>query len=721
MAEKFSLEIPLDASGIEGFKPEQSLKVLVKGAHFERYANVELDSRGHGSATIGLPESAGALRILVGPGGASDTELLELETLSLDISTRDFKSERIKLPAIAIPAVFWWRWLRWCRTFVIRGRVLCADGSPVPGARVCAYDVDGWLFWTNTQQVGCAFTDVNGAFEIKFRWCCGLWPWWWWRSRVWQLEPSLVERVGAALGQAPDVRLKAPAGHGPSLAVFEELLGREGVAGLSALEPDRLGQLDSLRDRLLQKLPRSAELERLRIWPWFPWYPWRDCSPDIIFRVTQDCVEPGLVIVDETVQNARWDVPTALDVTLIANQNACCRNRPCPQPPCDEGECLVVTEVCGQPIDQIGGNIGAPPAPVGFLNPGPMALGSYSGDRPFAGIVPLVKNSGAMLNVDYYEIERFDGVGWVPLPPGAAVSFYREYMHMLPPSFPTTNVLFEFVTISGHNVVESKEHWLAGPGSALTVWGINYIWVQNEFLVVPLDTTKFEDGEHRFRVVGWQLQSGNLTNPRVLPLCGTEQDNGLVLFFDNRAITTPALHDPTHNCGIVHVCTTEPDTHIIQVRINGQPVAACGTVDAASGDLEIDFEVTDPDGHLGVYGLVAHYGLNFARNLLDRPGATMTLLSGSQTGWINGDSTGTYSRAVAQGATRPDWFGGRFRLRVPASEAFPEPCCYELRLEAHKRNLVGGPSGIRFICDSSYPFYNVTQMTLGVGVCPPRG
>ena len=51
------------------------------------------------------------------------------------------------LPAIRITPYYWFWWLRWCRTFTIHGRVLCADGSPVPGAVVCAYDVDAWWWW----------------------------------------------------------------------------------------------------------------------------------------------------------------------------------------------------------------------------------------------------------------------------------------------------------------------------------------------------------------------------------------------------------------------------------------------------------------------------------------------------------------------------------------------------------------------------------------------
>lgn len=708
---KYSLEVPLDASGIQDFRPDLPLKVLIKTSKAAQSQEVKLTDKGQGSATFDFDGPPGSVRVLVGPADASDEEIEGLQTLSVDVSTRLLAERGAKLAPILIPPYYWWWWRIWCREFVIRGRVLCPDGSPVPGAKVCAFDVDWWFIWSSTQQVGCGYTDAHGAFEIRFRWCCGWWPWWWWRFRVWDLNPELAGRVGSVLRRIPDVRLNAAAGNQPTLSVFEELLASSGVASQKVLAPSQVHQLDGLRKTLLEQLPAAPELEQLRIWPWYPWYPWRDCAPDIIFKVTQDCEQPGTVIVNETVADTRWNIGTALSVTLTANEDACCREGCPPGQVCVDGECLVVTQVCGAAIDDVGGNLGAPATPAGYLYPGAVTPGTatYNGDRPFSGTVSVVKNAGELLNVDYYEIERFDGVNWVALPTGAAQNFSRRYMQLVAPAFPTTNVPFNFVDISGHNVVESKEHWEAASG--LGVWGFNYIWLTNEFLVVPLDSTKFADGEHRFRVVGWQLSGSNLVNRRVLPICATQQENSLVLFFDNR-VENALLHNPAHNCGGVHRCTTEPGTHISAVRINGQPVEPCGTVDAASGDLEVDFEVTDPDRHLAVYTLQALYGLNESVNLLNRPGAVVTaLLPGTQTGWNAGLGSGTYGVALSQGAVAPHWGGGRYRLTVPASQAFPEPCCYQLRLRGWKRNVVS--------CGGDFGYHNTTELTLGVGVCPP--
>ncbi len=88
------------------------------------------------------------------------------------------------------------------------------------------------------------------------------------------------------------------------------------------------------------------EFERLRIWPWYCWYPWYDCAPNIYFsrsRRTAGGAQNNVVIVDENIFQTRWDIPTNLDVTLTANQNACCIPG---NPPPPEGNCILMTEVC---------------------------------------------------------------------------------------------------------------------------------------------------------------------------------------------------------------------------------------------------------------------------------------------------------------------------------------------------------------------------------------
>ncbi|MEE9383521.1 MAG: carboxypeptidase-like regulatory domain-containing protein [Nannocystaceae bacterium] len=198
MAEKrkhrFTLKVPIDASQVEDRGTSGAVKVVVDpGCDDLKSKIVEVDRQGQGVAEFAFATQPRALRVLVGPADATEKEMLGLQTLAQNVpAARWAEQSAIELPPIQIAPYYWYWWLRWCRDFKVTGRILCPDGSPVPGAQVCAYDVDWWWWWTSSQQLGCATTDASGAFEINFRWCCGWWSRWWWRNRFWQLEPKLI-------------------------------------------------------------------------------------------------------------------------------------------------------------------------------------------------------------------------------------------------------------------------------------------------------------------------------------------------------------------------------------------------------------------------------------------------------------------------------------------------------------------------------------------------
>lgn len=728
----FTLSIPLDASRIGtstagDAKETQELKVVAKdrnGKLASQTLKVKIGKGG--TATFGFAEHPGPLQIAIGPADATDEEILGLQTLGLHVSTRKWGDQtKLELAPVAISPYYWFWWLRWCRTFTIRGKVACPDGSPVPGAEVCAYDVDWWFFWSSKQQVGCAVTDIDGTFEITFRWCCGWWPWWWWKFRSWHLDDVLSTRIGDVLRRDPQLQLSR-IDQQPSLAVFEKILDDGDLAGMRSLKAAAVGSLQILRDRLLVELPAAPELEALRIWPWYPWYPWWDCTPDIIFKVTHDCETPGEVILEETIADARWNIDNPLDVNLVVSENACCVAPPCQDPPCDNTDCLVIDTVCGYAFSSVGGNPGAAATPVGYLNPGPVMDDTKTYHRPFGGIIPIRKNPDDLDGFAYYEIEVFDDdpavLDWVPLPPDAALSFYRRYWDFAtsPPGKPA---LFKFHDISGHNVVETRGHYESNnplnfpdePGANTAIWlSTNYS------LLLPLDTAKFNDGTYRFRVIGWQESGGALVNRTVLPVCGGQVENEFVLTFDNRVTNAVASHDAAHNCGHgVHLCTTEPDTHILAVRFDGVQVDPCDTTGHTPGTVvEIDFLVSDSDSHLGYYELKSNWGLNNSRQLLSQPGASVVaLVSGTPTGWLPGQISGNYGTAANHGAVAPHWQGGSYTLTLPLEQAFPEPCCYQLELRAWKRTIVGHTSSCN---DYWFPDNgNRSEYSLGVGVCPP--
>ncbi len=716
----YSLEIPLDASKIEDVGSGQEIKVVAKDREGNLTAQtVKIGRSKKAVATLRFEKRPGPLHVAVGPADATDQELQGLQTLTVRVPTRQWANRRVaELAPVMIHPYYWYWWWRWCRTFTVRGKVVCPDGSPVPAATVCAYDVDRFFIWSSIQQVGCAVTDPNGAFEITFRWCCGWWPWWWWRWRIWQRDPILVRRIGDLALRNPDLRLSPTPSEQPTLEVFKDLLLDEGLDTRKVLRAEDVNSLETVRDRLLAKLPAAPELERLRIWPWYPWYPWWDCHPDLIFRVTQDCEQQDTVIVDETISDTRWGIPQVLDnVTLVANELACCRSI-CDDPPCDEGECLVYARVCGYAITNIGGNTGAPATPEGYARPNAVPAGTagYNGDRPFGGVVNVAKNSGDMVNVDYYSVQYHDGVGWNPLPAGAGLTINRGWLFWDGTDWFDGSQAFPYdsATFPGFSVYQSREHFEAnGPFSDWWPGGGRF-WITNEFLVMRLNSKKFSDGTYRFRVLGYQVDaSGNLINEQVLPLCASQQDNNLVLTFDNRVID-PLLDTVSNPCSTtitnctVHLCTSEPTTDFIAVRIGGVNVDACDVVDSSTGMLEIDFQVHDPDGHLGGYTLFSKYKENQyvpLLSLLSQPGASLVSLAADDPG-------PTYGQALASaGVTAPHWYGGTMRLTVPADLAFPEPCCYQLELRAVKRTIVS--------CDSDYDHCNLSEYTLGVGVCPP--
>jgi hypothetical protein len=706
----FNLAVPVDASQIEGFKPEQEIKVVAQQQDGSLISQTtKLNEKGQGAVTLAFDKHPGTLRLFVGPGTAADDELLGMQTISLTVASRLWQeTNQLTLTPIVISAYYWYWWLYWCRTFTIRGRVLCPDGRPVPGAQVCAYDVDRWWWWSSIQQVGCATTDAFGAFEIKFRWCCGWWPWWWWERRFWRLEQSLVDRILPALQGMNLKQLPLPSPK-PDLAIFEDMLPENGALTLPPGAAVNPAALDNLRGHLIERLPVIRELEPLRLWPWWPWWPWWDCNPDIIFHVTQNCQGQEKVIVDETIWDTRWDVPTTLTVTLVANDQACCIDDPPPPP----GNCMVISEVCNTVVNNIGGNPGAPAAPAGYANPG---LVARFGDRPYAGGVNIAGLFGSGAAVDYYEFEWATNPAgpWNPMPPFADGAFSRSYWGPQLGGGPVGfySVPFPATNIGGQNVYESREHFEAN-NDPLS-WGVTRFWVSNrDMLTVWLTNNNFADGTYYLQVKSWSRPGyvGNLSNPRILLLCDTEQQNRLVLTLDNQVMAPP---NPPQPCmpASVHICTNEPNTAIVAVRINGHPAAACAIVDAkGGGTLEIDFVAHDPDDHLAYYTLEAHYDVNSVVDLLAASGATLSsapavgpVPSAAQVG-----PDYKAARTLPQTASSPIWAGGSLRLTIPdLRNAFQESCCYQLKLVAYKRTIVD--------CYGGAAHYNITEYSLTVVV-----
>jgi hypothetical protein len=218
---------------------------------------------------------------------------------------------------------------------------------------------------------------------------------------------------------------------------------------------------------------------------------------------------------------------------------------------------------------------------------------------------------------------------------------------------------------------------------------VSRLWSAGNFdllMVWLTDSLLFADGTYQLRVQSWSEGPGGqlVTPPRILPLCDTDDGNGVTIRLDNRIVGAGSGHPGGHPCGpgTIHTCTLEPDTEIVTVRFDGVTVPPC-TIKSISPDsvLTVDFIARDPDGHLGGYSLLSTWGANLARDLLAQPSAVITPLTGSEIG-------PSYALARAQGATSPTWTGGTYRLTMRAIEAFPESCAYQLELRASKRTIV---------------------------------
>lgn len=689
-----TIAVPVDVTDVDDLAADDRLRVVARtGDGGIVTTDVAASELARGPVELELPDDPGRTTIAVGPVDADPELVLDADTPRVTIPAHRWRDD-LRLEPIQVGRWHWGAWRRWCRRITVRGRLVCPDGSPVPGAEVCAYDVDWWFLWSSQQQVGCTTTGPDGTFSMTFTWCCGLYPWWWWfRSRPWRFDPVLADLVRPRLDQVRGAKLAPPTVQ-PSLAMVGDLLERDADlpsprTPLAQLDPDTL---EALRPRLLERLPSAPELERLQVWPWAPWRPWLDCTPDLVFRATQDCGDGPVVVLEEDPRDVRWNVDDVVHVTLVATDEACCRPRG------QEEDCLIVDRFCSVPADHVAGNAGAPAAPAAVTGYRVTAADGVDQrrDQPFAEGVTVWHAPSDLDGVDFYAFEHSTdgGATWDPLPAGAARPFIRRWMEFSP--FDVGNETFGLQPVGPYEVHETRRHFEDTHYGDWAPGGDRFWLSTNHDLLLSLDAAVLDDGLHHLRVVQFtETAPGQFEGPEPVLGCDGEQAT-FVLRVDNRVVDAIG-HDPTHACGDgVHLCTVEPDTHILAVRVDGELVEPCDSIDAdGAATVEIDFLARDPDGHLGSIHLSTHWG-NSQAEVLTGTG-TLVSLDGGPDAW-------DYAGALLDGAVRPTWTGGRFRLTVPADVAFPEPCSYLLRLRAHKRNIRG--------CSTT--FWNDSEMTLAV-------
>lgn len=699
------LEVPVNASKVEKRDPERMLKLAAIDASGKVLAStlVKFDAEGQGLGRLELASPEGAVRVLLAPPDVDDADLPGLQTLSINVPRKWAIGKPLRLAPMLVSNYYWLRWLNWCRNFVVHGRVVCPDGLPVPGAQVTAFDVDAFWWWTGYQLLGASTTDANGEFSLRFKWCCGLWPWWWWRLRHWSLDPDLVARLREHVRLQPD--LPAPPrptptpdprlledwlhigpgsgpGPGPRAPALSARLRPEAALTLPYVGDPR--QLNQVRDQLMLRLPRPKDVELSRVWPWVTFEPWNDCHPDLVFRVVQSCGGIQHTIVNETRLQARWNVATTTEVTLVANADACCAED---IPPIDD-DCATPLGVCGYLANAIGGNLGAAAAPQGYADPG-------GGDAPFGGVITLTGDVGA----DYYAFEATttpaNSASWVPLGSLSTGGFTRVYWDV--PSTSFVPVGFSFEMLDGRWVIQSRRHYESThfPGD----WGFthNHIWLSSELMTLLHWQTEgnHADGLWSLRLMGFKRVGDTLQPLGVMPVCSDQQprpDAQLVLALDN---TVPGA------------TPSEPDADVVALHVNNVALGPCGKVKLGERDvLDIDFIAHDPDGHLHSFSLVATYGKDMpAIDLLSAAGALLT--PQAQGSVFPADHVGpSYAMAKLQGASAPIWRGGGLRLHLPdLTQVFPVSCAYQIELRVYSRTIVN--------CNGNLPqrdfsYYSVT-------------
>jgi hypothetical protein len=666
------------------------------------------------------------VRVIVGPGSVPDEQLRSIEHHQQWVPAKSFVEGIADNVDLLIPNRLYLCWLVCCRTYTLRGRVVCRRivwdrieqrfticDAPVRGAKVTAFDVDRFWWLCRSDEVGSDFTDLNGNFEITFTWCC----WWWrpWFFRDWRLDPDLVVRIRELLEKTPFTGPIPRPEPVLDFTIFERMVTGTNVAMASTALPGAEPVLSSenfarLGEVLVERLPAAPDLRELHVWPWWPLF---DCRPDIIFKVTQDCGEGEQTIYTETCAQTRWDIDTVLDgVTLVANENACCGPFCCDDPP-DE-DCLVFHGVgCGSyPIDQIEQNPADPL--VGYAYPGVH-------DRPFGGTIRLLGVFGDGSEVDFYKLQsrRISPAptGWADVPPDQIGAFSRGYWTGVIPLIQWETVALQ--DVDGEKVLKTINRYREENPGLPNVDPINSDWLGRWVTAtgiingVPL----LPDGVYELRVVGYRYDEANdsLFDQKIMALCppaGEDVDPADHATFHIRLDNRVSSSVP----GSVHLNTTEPDCDFPNicavVKNEGEPdeecVSACGILRLKAGDtLTIHFTASDSDGHLAEYQLTAHWAESEVFDVVSvgtlAPDPDQLFGPSYDDTFLLGQ--GAYRAGLLPANPehdRPFWYGGNFKVTVTVDDLVPstehkafETCCaYLLRLKVWKRTTNGctGPA-----------------------------
>ena len=410
------------------------------------------------------------------------------------------------------------------------------------------------------------------------------------------------------------------------------------------------------------------------------------------------------MIHDEGPAQARWNIPQNLNVTLFANDKACCLPI-CRDPECPD--CMKLNWVACVPVDHIAdASFAGPPDLRGYVN------ASTQADEPLYGSLQMRGNVGR--EIDYFRPQYSkDGGPWTDLPTPQFAGYSRRYWQGAPGYSPYIPFVPTPKAYGGGNVVviPTRHHYEElNPG--LPTFGGDVFWDDWDtlFYFATDASPSLGDGLYELRFIGYQADGADelvAGSEYVIRTCGLPTWETVYLRIDNQANPNHPAVD--HACGGItsHLCVDEPESYIRSLiknegMWNEQPVSVCDIVELQPTDtLTVHFTVTVPtnirDGHLGGYEMWADYG---ASKRFSIGGAALGAScpepdSPLPRGIFEEDPPSasvqvgpSYAEALAQGAPRPHWYGGKYKVTLRGCD-FPVCCAYDIYLHAWKRTSNG--------------------------------
>ena len=649
-------------------KPEDAKRIgvfLVRGK--DVLAQSALDDKGAFRIPIYRQalevKSAYPVEAVVGPlaMGKNFDSSRKLPTMAVDVSKIDAKKElALSATALDLSDEILRPWWLWCRSYCVSGTVVGPNGCPVPGAQVTVSSVlhaanNGFTVTPQTT----VNADNNGNFTACFEWCsfCYGWPCWpiWWDCWPWWWEWDIlrvlqeVEARVAAQPVAPINLAAATSRVQPRIALpLKQPSANDLMIGQGFTEATRL------KERIAPDPARTAQIKAKfadpRIRAIFPWWWWCCENPNILFTVTQGA---NTIVAENPATDTRWCFASGGKVTLVGNKATVTACGSDPRP----AQGFVWTRVGNTLVDNISG---------GYAN------GSGTGndsDMAFTGALDIYGEFALASPVSYYQVLAGDWSG-DPSRGGTAPSS---------PGTPIDLDLYNYAFMLHSGGTVTVEAVKMGPFSAN---GLNNLYATEEARsVVPATMLPaFPAGSF----IGWAY-SGRKVYAEASNLAGGSLGGvSLAVAAYNAAFATVPLPANTDDSLTLEIDTNNLSTaHINQFKAykaDGTEVQStsgstnCPAFDVGpNGYVVLNATVTDDNGHLCLYQMVADYGHGFS-------GTTVPNVRGYKT------ATPFMPHPVPGPYTEPDVAHKAFVGGTENITFYPTAdCCYSFNLNVQKR------------------------------------